>query len=528
MNPPLNTTSQLTAFVSSAQQARWQWGANSQRTKIKAALLALLMGLSLMSAQAGVVLSTNAIDWLSDPAFFTLDTTYDLVLGLSATPGGGALNSGVGFGSLARLTDGDTGPTANPTITPGYYYQVSEGNILTYDIGLGSTVTNIHTYSGWGDGGRDRQDYAVSVSTDNVTYTNLAAVAGVNGPGTSGGTSVEVVISDDVEPFLVSGIRYVRFTFANVENGFVGYTEIIINGANGGTLAAPGIVTDLPTALAVGRSQQLTLAVTGTGNPPPRYQWFKDGNSITGAIGSSLTISGFKVSDNGTYFVTLTNSQGYTNSVSCVVTMTNPPPSLVPLFIDIASQNASFDPIDTTNDLLLGLIPAGYTNGQPMGAQYNLHGVVDDLTDGQTRNDDIDHEAIFPSGTVLTYLLTDRSDITKVATYSSWPDGGRVNQEYTLSVSTNGGSSFTTITNVAAVPSVGGSPLQLQVMISPNGPYIATNVTHVRFAFPSVQNNGVGYTELVVQGTPSPAGLLAAPGFATNLPLALGAGRQLP
>lgn len=492
-----------------------------RRKRVLAGLAALLLGLS--SVQAGVLTTPHPMDWLTDPGYIAVDTTQDLVLGLSPTIGGGASSA-----NIALLTDGTNGPTANPNTGPGYYYYVTEGAILTYDIGPGSTVDNIRVTSGWGDGGRDRQDYVVSVSADNITFTNLATVAGINGPGTGGGTMVEVVISEDAQPSLVAGIRYVRFTFTNVENGGVAYTEIVINGSIAGTPAAPQILTDLPPALSGGRTLPFALSVVASGNPLPRYKWYKNGTEMPDAIGTSLVFQAFKPADVGTYYVRLENSQGGTNSTSCVVTMTNPPPQTVPLFVDVTSQNTTFDPIDVENDLIQGLIPGGYTNGTPMGAQFNLQGIVDDLTDGQSRGSDIQHLAIFPSGTVLTYALPSRSDITNIATYSAWPDSGRDNQDYILSISTNAGVSFTAIATVAATSTVGGSPLMLRVMISPNGPYLATNVTHVRFSFPTVENNGVGYGELVVQGTPSPQAPLAPPGLLANLPPAAGAGRQLP
>jgi len=56
---------------------------------------------------------------------------------------------------------------------------------------------------------------------------------------------------------------------------------------------------------AVGGSVTFTVAATGTA--PLVYQWFKDGIAVAGSTGSSLTISGVKLSDGGSYQAAVRN-----------------------------------------------------------------------------------------------------------------------------------------------------------------------------------------------------------------------------
>ena len=65
--------------------------------------------------------------------------------------------------------------------------------------------------------------------------------------------------------------------------------------------------------------QSATLSVSASGNGVLTYQWRKNGQNITGAIGNSLTISNFTASDTGSYQVILNDNCGQTNSASIIL-----------------------------------------------------------------------------------------------------------------------------------------------------------------------------------------------------------------
>ena len=51
----------------------------------------------------------------------------------------------------------------------------------------------------------------------------------------------------------------------------------------------------------------VTFTVAATGSAPLAYQWYKNGSEVVGATGSSLTISGVKLSDEGSYQAAVRN-----------------------------------------------------------------------------------------------------------------------------------------------------------------------------------------------------------------------------
>lgn len=68
-----------------------------------------------------------------------------------------------------------------------------------------------------------------------------------------------------------------------------------------------------------------TLTVTVSGAPPFSYQWSKDGSVLDGATNASLTLTGLKAADEGTYQVLVQNQYGVASSAPAVVKLVNPP-----------------------------------------------------------------------------------------------------------------------------------------------------------------------------------------------------------
>lgn len=87
---------------------------------------------------------------------------------------------------------------------------------------------------------------------------------------------------------------------------------------------APVIATG-PAGGPVNWGGSVTLTVNAGGTPAPVYNWFKDGVRITGATGSSLTLTKVRPTDAGSYTVSASNSVGTVVSAPAVLTVTADP-----------------------------------------------------------------------------------------------------------------------------------------------------------------------------------------------------------
>lgn len=80
--------------------------------------------------------------------------------------------------------------------------------------------------------------------------------------------------------------------------------------------------TALPATKAVTAGQALTLTVALTGGQAPySYQWYKDGNAISGANAATYTKASAAAADSGTYKVVAQDGYGNIISGSSAVTV---------------------------------------------------------------------------------------------------------------------------------------------------------------------------------------------------------------
>lgn len=104
-------------------------------------------------------------------------------------------------------------------------------------------------------------------------------------------------------------------------------------------------ITIQPAGEDVAVGATVTFSVAATGTSPLTYQWLKDGNSITGALGTSYIILNAQTNDSGAYSVIVSNAFGWIPSSNAVLTVTGVPPAITSQPIDntvIIGANASF------------------------------------------------------------------------------------------------------------------------------------------------------------------------------------------
>ena len=129
----------------------------------------------------------------------------------------------------ATLTNGVFGPAGKGGSAAAV---VNDGTILNYKLPSTATISEIDTYSAWQDNGRSAQNYTVSVSADNITYTPLFTVNSTKGPGPQGGDNpaVKVALTDSSGGPLATGVNYIQFSFPHTENGYIGVRELDVTG----------------------------------------------------------------------------------------------------------------------------------------------------------------------------------------------------------------------------------------------------------------------------------------------------------
>jgi hypothetical protein len=139
----------------------------------------------------------------------------------------------------------------------------------------------------------------------------------------------------------ISGATANVLTISNAQTTNSGnYTVIVTNIAGSVTSSnavllvtnIPPLITAQPASQTNGVGTTVTLAVTATGTPPLRYQWWVNetslvvnGGRISGATSNVLTISNVQLTNSGNYTVIVTNFGGSATSSNAVLTVLSSP-----------------------------------------------------------------------------------------------------------------------------------------------------------------------------------------------------------
>ncbi|MBX3738197.1 MAG: immunoglobulin domain-containing protein [Candidatus Didemnitutus sp.] len=97
-----------------------------------------------------------------------------------------------------------------------------------------------------------------------------------------------------------------------------------------GVLATGPTITTQPASQSVNAGANVTFSVTATGTPTPTYQWSLNGTALSGATGSSLTVSNVAAANAGDYTVSVTNAAGSVTSNKATLTVNTPAPTPTP------------------------------------------------------------------------------------------------------------------------------------------------------------------------------------------------------
>jgi hypothetical protein len=125
---------------------------------------------------------------------------------------------------------------------------------------------------------------------------------------------------------------------------------------------SPPSITTQPQSQTVNQGDNATFSVVGGGTTPLSYQWQSNNVVVAGATNSTFALSSMTTNLTGsTYFVTITNTAGSTNSQIVTLTL-NPPAPLVTTsngLITILTYNIDGDSSSASNwDVSLPLVQA--------------------------------------------------------------------------------------------------------------------------------------------------------------------------
>lgn len=131
----------------------------------------------------------------------------------------------------------------------------------------------------------------------------------------------------------IVGATASTLTLGSVQNSDAGSYTVVVTNSAGSTTSNAAVLTvnSAPTITAHPLSQaavvgaDITLTVAAGGTPAPTYQWKKDGVAISGATGSSLSLSTVQFGDAGSYTVDVTNLAGSATSNAAVITVHSVP-----------------------------------------------------------------------------------------------------------------------------------------------------------------------------------------------------------
>ncbi|HUA69402.1 MAG TPA: immunoglobulin domain-containing protein, partial [Candidatus Saccharimonadales bacterium] len=435
---------------------------------------------------------------------YTAEVNNDLILGLSPSTAAGNFQEDDGNnGPISILTDGLLASNVNTAGWEAQFVSCGGGNgagsTLIYTLPAnanGYDITNIVTYSGWQDGGRDGQYYTVSYSTVAAPTTFVPIGTVYYLPSVPSQPSLNrVSISTGSGAPLGSGVQNIKFDFAgptgasSFNNGWQGYDEIIVQGTN--TAAPPPPPSPilshdiLPTYAETVVGDQVVFTADFSNAPPANLQWISIiggvTNVISGATGPTLTLNDVQTASSGYYqleAVNATNGAAAPSfSTPAQLVVGNTPTPVGGITVDYAGQcgwggagaagiSTNFVPtwtVDTTNDLVLDSADTFVSGPFPGGpgtvnfsGNFALEGgdLIGDpavLSDGS-----IGYFSYWPNvgtsptecscgvngaGAYVIYALNTNGspfgfDLTNITVYGGWGDGGRNEQKYQVLYST--------------------------------------------------------------------------------------------
>lgn len=246
-------------------------------------------------------------------------------------------------GSIRHSIDGLTWPVAPSGVTTslravGWWEDV--GFLATGDSGV---ILNSADGIVW-----QQRESGVSESLSAIAKTPIGYVAAGGSQGTLLASLDGISWSISAMPAdkTIRGLAASASTVLAVGDSGALLAFALSDAAAPPTLALlPPSITTQPTTQAVIAGNAATLSVVASGTAPFAYQWRKDGVAISGATGSTYTLSSTSATNAGIYTVVVTNSAGSFTSNGATLNVIIPNPGrLINLSVltDVAMAGDNF------------------------------------------------------------------------------------------------------------------------------------------------------------------------------------------
>ena len=244
-----------------------------------------------------------------------------LRFGILDSKGSRAADNG---GTANAVYVGDTGYglfTAISTVGAGTAFTLNRRTTTSSNniFNTGADFTTIGSGGGTSRAFADNTDYVLTYSITRVsaTQTRLAtSITGVALGDTYNFSTTETSATPETT-FDYFGWRVASSNFA----GSITFKNLSVTLG----LVPPAITTQPVGATAI-EGGTVVLTAAAAGSTPLTFQWSKDGVPISGATGTTLTLSNVRVADSGNYVFTATNPVGsVTSNVAAVLVNLAPP-----------------------------------------------------------------------------------------------------------------------------------------------------------------------------------------------------------
>ncbi|MCW1922428.1 cadherin-like domain-containing protein [Luteolibacter arcticus] len=329
------------------------------------------------------------------------------------------------------------GPLANTASANGSLDAGEGFGTYVYRTHIDLTGRDLATVRILGRWASDNNGLAIRVNGVATGISNL------NPTGAAFSTLEPFVIDTGNAPGLIAGINNIDFVVNNAGDGLTGLRVDTLRAVVIPAAGALPVVIVQPKGGTVIRNGNLTLKVSAIGSGPLGYQWYKNGDPISGQTGTSLNLVGTSAAINGNYKVIVTNAAGDAESTTVPVMVANAAP--------VANNDG---PLVTDENVPLEL-----------SVEFDLlsndtDGNTDTLTLTNYNATSVNGGTIVAGGSPGTLVYTPPVD---------WPITGEANDTFTYTISDGWGGTATGTVTIAVVSGASVPPTQMTLAVDLNG-----------------------------------------------------------